>query len=560
MPDADSEPEQPSLSEWFRRCDLLLATALWGALAATLVLLARGLPARTFFVGDPGVKLVVARNAIEHPTRPLDITLPRIGEHPVEFLDPFFRLHGGHAHATTSDVFPLVSAPLIVVFGIRGAYVLPALGFLLMLAATGWLGVALDRRRSLTVLVFVTAACTPLLFYALEFWEHALAVGIAALATAQLVRQRRSDGTLLVAGALLGVAVLLRPEAVWYGAALLFATQRLPSRLSVRGLGVVMAGVAIVCLPLMTYSAVHSRQFLGGHVTSNLSGITEHWLPTRLAIARVWLVPTRVLLLVACVLTLIAAIVANAKLAATRVVPVVFASLVAVVSAAAGLGLFARASIWAAAPAALLPLGIPRADERDRWSFLGTIAVVSSLFVALTAPNDGGGQWGPRYLLFAFIPLAILTADALEATVRGSRWGIAATIVILLASLSVQRHAYKELRGAKLTYERIVEFIERQTPRGGYVVTDLWWLDQVAASLYPTRVMLFADSAAAGHRALVLLAEANVSNVSVVISRSESPQNSFVHWNDDTGFAVTQQSEIPERTLTALNLQLRDRR
>jgi hypothetical protein len=28
----------------------------------------------------------------------------------------------------------------------------------------------------------------------------------------------------------------------------------------------------------------------------------------------------------------------------------------------------------------------------------------------------------------------------------------------------------------------------------GYIVTDLWWFDQVTAALYPTRIVLFVNS------------------------------------------------------------------
>src|SRR3954451_22119878 len=113
-----------------RRADFAAAAALWIAVAAALVPLARGLPSRTFFSGDSGVKLIVARNAIDHPARPLDIPLPRVGGRPGAFVDPFFRVSGGYAHAATPDLFPLVSAPLIAAFGLRGAYPLPAVGLL----------------------------------------------------------------------------------------------------------------------------------------------------------------------------------------------------------------------------------------------------------------------------------------------------------------------------------------------------------------------------------------------------------------------------------------------
>jgi hypothetical protein len=199
-----------------------LAGAGWVALVAAVVALGRGLPGDTFFVGDPGVKLVAARNAIAHPGRPLQLPLPTIGGERVVFVEPFFAIHDDHSHAVTSEVFPLVSAPLIALFHIRGAYILPALGFLLSLAACGWIASSLDSRRSAAAASLAAGLGTPLLFYGLEFWEHAPAVGLAALATAALIRADRDlRGEAFAAGLLFGVTVLLRPEALCYVVAVL---------------------------------------------------------------------------------------------------------------------------------------------------------------------------------------------------------------------------------------------------------------------------------------------------------------------------------------------------
>ncbi len=247
------------------------AILLWAVFAVVLVFLARGLPQRTFVVGDPGLKLIAARNAMEHPARPFDIDLPRIGGRPVDLVDPSFRIHGDHTHAATSELFPLMTAPFIAAFGISGAYVLPALGFLLALAATAWAGVALDgagrRPRSSST----TAACTPLLFYGLEFWEHAPAVGVAALATAMFVRRRSVLGLLDVrvpargcGSASSGGGVVLR-RALGRRVVASVPAHRAPPGGGVRRHGDrVGAGGAA--------SFVHSGQLLGGHVTETCRG------------------------------------------------------------------------------------------------------------------------------------------------------------------------------------------------------------------------------------------------------------------------------------------------
>src|SRR5579862_53854 len=156
---------------------------VFAATAVVVLLLVLGLPARTFYAGDSGIKLIVARNAIAHPAHPLDVDLPRVGGTPVDLVDPFFHVQGGHARAATPDLFPLLIAPLIAAFGLRAAYLLPAAGFLLALWMIPSIGLALDGRRSRTLMLLTTGLCTPLLFYGLELWEHTLAVGVAAAGT-----------------------------------------------------------------------------------------------------------------------------------------------------------------------------------------------------------------------------------------------------------------------------------------------------------------------------------------------------------------------------------------
>lgn len=62
-----------------------------------------GLPAEGFFSGDPGVKLIAAANAIDHPRRPFEIDLPQIGAEPAAAsLERFFALHDDHAGRAAS--------------------------------------------------------------------------------------------------------------------------------------------------------------------------------------------------------------------------------------------------------------------------------------------------------------------------------------------------------------------------------------------------------------------------------------------------------------------------
>ena len=528
--------------------DVRGAAVLFGLIVVAVFALAGGLHARSFFVGDPGVKLIAARNAIAHPARPFEIDLPVVGGRSIPFVGPFFHVHDGHAHPATSEAFPLLSAPFIWLFGLRGAYVVPALGFLLGVWASAWLGIALDNRRSWTLLTCVAAICAPTLFYGLEFWEHSLAVGVAALATAMFVRQRTNVG-LIASGMLLGLAILLRPEAALYCAVLLVAARWLQEPVPVNCLALTIAGVAAVCLPLAVGSWFHSGQFLGSHIPSNATEMTHRWMSLRLDILRTWFSAGSVWYLLT---TLLAAVPLAAKdnRKARRWVGLFGLVLVATTAVAAGRHSFPVASLWNAAPTTLLVFSVPfLSDSYAGRRFLLTLALGVTLLVILSAPNDGGGQWGPRYLLFAFIPLPILIADVLAVTARTKPpSGAIVVAVILVASAVVQRSAYKELRSAKTTYGRIVDFVERNTPPGSHVVTDLWWLDQVTAALYPTRSILFVDNPDSAQQLFSLLNHRGL-RFFIVRSTDESPTSGLAAWVD-SGLVV------PERYIRLADRQL----
>src|SRR5512144_1259327 len=90
---------------------ILTSALLVLVFAVVLFVLQSGLRADSFFVGDPGIKLIVAKHAIARPDHPLDIPLPVIGRESLPYVEPFFEVHADHAHAVTSDLFPLVTAP-----------------------------------------------------------------------------------------------------------------------------------------------------------------------------------------------------------------------------------------------------------------------------------------------------------------------------------------------------------------------------------------------------------------------------------------------------------------
>jgi 4-amino-4-deoxy-L-arabinose transferase-like glycosyltransferase len=493
---------------------LLLAT-----FAAVLTILASGLRPDAFFVGDPGVKLIAARNAIAHPSHPLNLPLPTINGQAIPFIEPFFAVHDDHAHAITSELFPLVSAPLIRWFGVRGAYLLPAAGFLGILVACAWLAVTLDARRSPAIVVLLAGLATPFLFYGLEFWEHAIAVAMAVLATTMFVRAvigteaRVRRGLAFGSGAVFGIALLMRPEVACVLVAVLAASPLLGVRPRWSSVGLLLLGAVVALAPLEIYTLLHFGNLIPSHIGTNSGLIGAGWVSERLPLVREWLVP----------------------------------------SGWTSGGPTRPASFWTVAPAmALAFVPLPSGTERRERRYLWAVAALTCALVLLTAPNDGGGQWGPRYLLFAYVPLVILAADFVEALPRRHAAALVLLAVILLGSVWVQRSAYRRLRGTKATYGRVVDFVANEVAPGGYVVTDLWWLDQIAAAATSERQLVYARDSADGHAAMKRLSDSTVPIVSVIRSASESPD--LAAWADDTCYVEMHRHTLAVRDLVVILL------
>ncbi|MGE0449491.1 MAG: hypothetical protein AB7Q29_07900 [Vicinamibacterales bacterium] len=509
------------------------AALVLAAIAVVFVALSAGLRPDAFYVGDPGVKLLAAHHAAAHPAHPLQVALPTIGSDRVPHVSPFFIVHDDHAHAVTSELFPLLTAPLLATLGLRGLYLWPAFGFLLALAACARLGRALDPRRSAPVLIATAAAGTPLLFYGLEFWEHAPAVAAATAAAALFVKEEGRTGlahagTSGLAGALFGLAVLLRPEAAWFALAVCAASRLLPVPPPLTSIAAAGAGALLVVAPFELHDFLHFGSLVPGHLSANAALLEHGWAASRGTLAARWLLPPSFL------------------------------------SPPHG----GSSDLWRVGPAAIAALISPAwAAERTGHRFLWTVAILDVLLVLLTAPNDGGGQWGPRYLLFAYVPLALLASDVIDRGIQpkalaGARpdWvdkprvRRTAIALLLLAALWVQRAGYRELKGAKSTYGRIADFVAETAPPESTVVTDVWWLDQVAAAPLRNRNVLFAATDDDARGILSRMADHGVPQAIVIRSREDG--RSTASWTDGVCYSEERRDGLSTRSLVALRLRL----
>ena len=400
---------------------LAIAGAVWVAMAIAVVVLASGLPADTFFVGDPGVKLIVARHAIAH-------LLSAPGNPPASHRRRAGSLRGAvfcrPRRSCARDYLrslPARERTLHRIFrpsrrvrhtGNR----LPHGHRRLRVARHGSRRSPESGRDHFDCCVGHTVSVlrTGVL-------EHAPAVGMAACATALFVRHHATFA--FPSGILLGIAALLRPEALWWAVALLASARLLATPPRPRAMIAATAGFAIAWLPELAYTFAHFGTILAPHVTVNLAGSSDQWTPERLL--RRWFID------------------------------------------------MSPANFWRVAPVVLLIfVPVARTERRGRW-FLRVAALLSTALVILTAPNDGGGQWGPRYLLFAYLPLTVLVADAIEVIARPKVFGPLAVSLIFIGSAWIQRTAYEELRGAKLAYGRVLAMVRDEVPVGASAVTDL---------------------------------------------------------------------------------------
>ncbi|MBI2220594.1 MAG: hypothetical protein HYU53_05245 [Acidobacteria bacterium] len=516
----------------------------WVAAIGFTVLLASlsaGLPADGFFAGDPGVKLIAAQAAWEHPLRPLELDLPRINGAPApQFLSPFFVHHEGHAHAITSPLFPILSAPFIGFFGVRGAYVLPIFAFGLLLVCMGVLAERL-RLAAGTIGILLTAFCSPMVFYGLEYWEHLPALA-AVMAGVTLLAVGRTGWKIAAAGLLLSLAALLRPEGVWFCiAGGLAAMTILPSR----SRAVLAMAFAAGMLPIVVFNYLHFGNLSGVHVSSNLGALVTDWPRSRIMLLDRWFGPSGNWAVALALMLMLVGFLWGAT-PGGRIAGYFGLGLL---STGVALGWLPRENLWAAAPTAALALAPvepgqgPSIARAVGWAtLLGIVAVIA------TAPNDGGAQWGPRYILFAAPVLLLVAAHKIRIlwTDHGAeRWfARAAVVLVLVAALVTTRAAYRELRASKRYYSRLAYATALASHDVSFIVSNIWWFDQINAGAAVNATFLYAKDAAAAQAAL-----RQTSPATVLLATSEESEflTTLGAWAEGTCYVNKDRQELAER-------------
>src|SRR5581483_6794113 len=226
-------------------------------------------------------------------------------------------------------------------------------------------------------------------------------------------------------------------------------------------------GLAAGMIPITAYNLRHFGTLGGLHVSANLAALGAGWVASRLTFARTWLGPADSGVAQAALLLLCFGLLRVEGRAARWSA---YAG-VTLLSVAALTRALPRQSLWGTAPflaTAFLPDG--QAAPRTRGLLL-LMAAGIVIGVLATAPNDGGAQWGPRYLLLAAMPLALLAADGTRAawTRRGiDGWaGRLAVVAAFGAAVATTRAGYRDLRSSKRDYAQLAFAIQDALYREG---------------------------------------------------------------------------------------------
>ncbi|MET0903344.1 MAG: hypothetical protein ABWZ52_08895 [Acidimicrobiales bacterium] len=437
--------------------------------------------------------------------------------HPIYDSRP---VDGDWVHVTT---LPMLEAglPLYALGGYRLALLLPMLGAVGAAFGARALATRDSGERAGWVAFYTVGLLSPMVLYALDFWEHAPGVACIVGATALLAGIVDGDRVLaraLGAGALLGLAATMRTESFTYAlvavglcSAITLATHRSLRRSIMIGL-LCIAGFAVPWLGnqlLESQLGGNSRAGrVGGAAGRGASRVTE-----RLQEAVITLLSTRSTD-VATVLVgggLFALLVAAAVLASRHrrnhlVIPLLgLAALLQVATLAGGLGFIP--GMVAAAPIVVVAVLTPGPTVGARYT-LAVALIALPLVWAFQLLGGAGPQWAGRYALTSCILLVALGAAQLTRATRALRLGL----FTLSALVTISGVAWLSYRSHEVDsfFERLVDrpedvVISRNgffLREGGAAYSDRLWLTAVSDQQLEHAVEVVAES---GHSTFAVI-------------------------------------------------------
>lgn len=428
---------------------LLAVAAVWIGRAAVL----SGIPSVT--TPDSGARIAMIRQLLA-------------GGSLVEAAEPFalnpFSFYLAELPAGTyfifAPLFPLLSALPYRLAGPAGLLVLPLLAGLLACVATA----AAGRRLGLATwpaIVPVTGLCTALFFYSVGFWDTALLVACAALASVGLARGDARGGA--VAGAAFGAGSFLHESVPLLGAiAVVAGIASRPTRRPA------LAALATF-LPALAAAALQNVYLYGNPGGAHVQGVNHRDLASLLrgldpatvwtrAVEQVGGVPAGAAAHVAALLFAVGLfLAARARPASRALLPTALAA-GAALSVAADRTNAVVHGLVPATPLLLLALLAPlRAKGPETGGVAAAWLVRSALLYAagvVLLPIGPGWGWGGRYHLTALPLLILVAAHEVERRLPGTARGAgpllarAALALVLAGSVVLQLRSTHQARVA----------------------------------------------------------------------------------------------------------------
>jgi hypothetical protein len=385
------------------------------------------LPREAFFSSDEGLKLIQVQNFVRKGWSDLTLDYPGRGLDPdlryVPINNPPALIREGRIYAVYPVVFPLLAAPLFRILGYAGLYVVPLVSGLLTLVITCWL--ARLTGGSGTSSTIVLGLGSPLVFYSLVFWDHTLGTMLSTLAILLVVKSlgHARKAWLIAAGILVGLAIWVRSEMYVMALVMPVVLFFLPGRRVVRTLSLCL-GMLVALAPLWVFQFLVYGSFIGPHVGHFV------WLGEELPITadRVAILYHTLLegnsspalsFLYIMAFAASAMLFRSSRLRRRNLLIVVNFGILAlltipnVLEASAGRplgGLITTAPFLVFAFTTLLNSSVRQANR-----LLLAIALGYAALVCVVTPVDPGLQWGPRFLLPIFPPLAVVVTNNLRA-------------------------------------------------------------------------------------------------------------------------------------------------
>jgi len=483
------------------------------------------LPPDGFMTGDQGSKYLQTRAFAEHgPLDPSIDVRARDIDPTYAHQEPKLKNRRGRLVSEFMWLMPLLGAPFLALLGLRGLYVVPAISALVVFFCAA----RLARRPGDpdgAIAGVIVLLVTPIALYGLELWEHAPAAA-CVMVTALLLADGRADdlptgrARFFAAGVVAVAAFLFREEAavalpaLLVGRALTRSTDRLHDLATAgfwSGLGVIAGLAASAPMNLMMYGSP-----LPMHLTQDAWEYAKSvsYLQIRREIVTQLFMPADYPWVYAAALIagVSASVLASRRVTTDRIrhraLVIVHAAVLVMLGIAVALPLgrmasgaapyaaywgWSAAHTWAFMPALLYLPWLGPSENTPHARYLLVSAVLALAFTSLVVPSTGGAQWSPRFYLQIAPLLAIPAAEiATRRPAGGSHWAARwAVRGALIASAIMLATGIVLLYSAKTRFAAVTHGLARLTSDGEIIISDIFWLPEVTATLAPTRRFLF---------------------------------------------------------------------